>query len=194
MYSARLVAILDAYLNSRHVDRDYDSLTQLLVCDRIKSTLPEGCLKHILAIESSTESGWLKVHELAEAVDLYFANSWQHGDRPRAGALGIPSSTRVVGGAASSNRPLPQVTARPPDSLNGKGKASDTRTVAAPSESSKRCFAFGSKYHLKNECPDRNKLGQARANTKVNACHRQTQTELAATHITLRPSDETVDQ
>jgi len=74
MYSARLVAILDAYLKSRRVDRDYDSLTQLLVCDRIKSTLPEGCLKHILAIESSTELGWLKVHELAEAVDLYFAN------------------------------------------------------------------------------------------------------------------------
>jgi len=66
--------------------------------------------------------------------------------------------------------------------------------VAAPSESIKRCFTCGSKYHLKNECPDRNKLSQARANTKVNACHLQTQTELAATHITLRPTDETNEQ
>jgi len=46
----RLVAIIDAYRNSQHADRDYDSLTQLLVCDRLKSTLPEGCLKHIVAI------------------------------------------------------------------------------------------------------------------------------------------------
>jgi len=52
LYSARLVAILDAYLDSRNIDQSYEKLTSLLVCDRIKSTLQEECLKHILAIES----------------------------------------------------------------------------------------------------------------------------------------------
>jgi len=87
LYSARLVAILDAYLESRKIDKSYEKLTDLLVADRIKSTLPDGCLRHILAIESTKDSGWLSAHDLAEAVDLYFANRWKNNDRPRAGAL-----------------------------------------------------------------------------------------------------------
>ena len=63
LYSARLAAILDAYLDSRKIGKSYDKLTELLVCDKIKSTLQEGCLKYILAIESSKEAGWLSVHE-----------------------------------------------------------------------------------------------------------------------------------
>ena len=106
LYSARLVAILDAYLNSRNINKSYDKLVDLLVCDRVKSTLPEGCLKHILAIESSKDNGWLSSHDLAEAVDLYFANRWQHSDRPRAGALGIPASTKITGVGGSVNRPV----------------------------------------------------------------------------------------
>lgn len=97
LYSARLAAILDAYLDSRKIGKSYDKLTELLICDKIKSTLQEGCLKYILAIESSKEAGWLSVHELAEAIDLYYANRHQ-GDRPRAGALGLPSTTRPTGG------------------------------------------------------------------------------------------------
>ena len=105
LYSARLVAIFDAYLNSRKIDGSYDKLTDLLVCDRIKSTLSEACWKHILAIESSKAQGWLSVHELSEAVDLYFANRWQN-NRPRTGALGLPATTnKTVGAIGSVSRP-----------------------------------------------------------------------------------------
>ena len=62
LYSARLVVILDAYLDSRKIDQSYEKLTSLLICDRIKSTLPEGCLKHILAIESSKPDGLSLIH------------------------------------------------------------------------------------------------------------------------------------
>jgi len=41
IYSARLAAILDAYLNSRKINKSYDKLIDLLVCDRVKSTLPK---------------------------------------------------------------------------------------------------------------------------------------------------------
>jgi len=78
-------------------------LTKLLVCDRVKASLPEGCLKHILTIMATQSDGWLKIHDLASSViDLYFANRWRDGDKPRAGALGRnsvghhPQAMRVI--------------------------------------------------------------------------------------------------
>jgi len=76
LYSALLVSILDAYLDSRMTDKSYEKLTDLLVADRIKSTLPDVCLRHILGIGSTKDSGWLPSYDLAEALDLYFANRW----------------------------------------------------------------------------------------------------------------------
>ena len=46
LYSARLVAILDAYLESRKIDKSFEKLTDLLVADRIKSTLLDGFKAH----------------------------------------------------------------------------------------------------------------------------------------------------
>jgi len=172
IHSARLVAILDAYLNSRKIDKSYDRLTELLVCDRIKSTLPEGCLRHILAIESSTESGWLPVHELAEAVDLYFANRWQHGDRPRAGALGISATAKSPSSAGRGSRPYTQLSAKPVESPDGSRGANNYASTPQQAESSRRCYTCGSKSHLKNECPERTK--PHRTNAKVSTCQIQT--------------------
>ena len=42
IYSARLAAILDAYLNSRKINKSYDKLIDLLVCDRVKFTVAFG--------------------------------------------------------------------------------------------------------------------------------------------------------
>ena len=36
---------------------------------------------HILSIESTQSDGWLKIHDLADAIDLYFANRWRDGDK-----------------------------------------------------------------------------------------------------------------
>ena len=133
-------------------------MTELLVCDKIKSTLPEGCLKHILAIESSKDLGWLKVHELAEAVDLYFANRCQQGDRPYAGALGIHTSIRPTGPTLASHRPTAPVAGpRFQYPGNGNQKVNNPRPPAPASEFSKRCFICGSRFHLKNDCPDKAK-------------------------------------
>jgi len=85
LYTARLISILDAYLESRKVSKITTNLRDLLICDRIKATLPENCLRHILAIGSTKDEGWLPSHELAEAVDLYFANRWPN-DKLRVGA------------------------------------------------------------------------------------------------------------
>jgi len=77
LFSSRLKSLLEYYLTSRKVDEDYNKLTELLVCDRVKASLPEGCIKHILTIEATQSDGWLQIHDLASAIDLYFANRWQ---------------------------------------------------------------------------------------------------------------------
>jgi hypothetical protein len=49
-YIGRLDTLLSYYLESRKA-KDFQSLFQLLLCDRIKSVLPEGALSHLLRFE-----------------------------------------------------------------------------------------------------------------------------------------------
>ena len=87
LYSARLKSLLDYYLVSREVGKDFDKLVSLLVCDRLKSTLPDGCLRHILSLEASSPGAWLTLEQLTDAIDSYDANHWQD-DKPRVAAIG----------------------------------------------------------------------------------------------------------
>jgi len=98
MYCARLKSLLKMYVESRNV-KDFDSLISLLVCDRIKSTLSDGCLRHILSVEAANKQGWLGDNELAECIDLYKANHLSN-DKPRAGAIG--GTPRPTAGAVGN--------------------------------------------------------------------------------------------
>jgi len=146
----------------------------------VTSTLPEGCLKHILATEFTKENGWLPGSELAEAVDLYFASRWQHSDRPRAGALNIPASTKAtgsgVGAGESVNQPTTS-TVKPPRSPSGNRKELAIKPTAETGESNRRSFRCGSKTHIKSECP-KNRPAQTHSNAKVNTCQVQTPQEI----------------
>ena len=99
-------------------------------------------MKHILTIESSTENGLLPLKDLAEAVDLYYTNRWQHGERPCARATGIHASTRPAAAAAQQNRFVSPHSSRPLEN------ASDDRGTpnVKPGESmgNRRCFNCGS--------------------------------------------------
>ena len=68
-FASRLKGLLNYYLESRHVD-DFDGLFELLICDRIKSSLSEACLRHVLSVENATERGWLDVDALPDC-DVY---------------------------------------------------------------------------------------------------------------------------
>ena len=59
----------------------------MLVCDRIKSTLSESCLKYVLSVESSRDDGWLPIKELTECVDRFVAAKGDYF-KPRAYAIG----------------------------------------------------------------------------------------------------------
>jgi len=160
-------------------------VTGLFVCDRIKSTLHEGYLRHILAIESSKETGWLPVHRLAEAVDVYFANRWQHGDKPRASALGIPASTKPVGAVGTTNQPLAVPFVRPIERLTSNNKPINVKAGSRNVDFVRRCFICGSQSHFKNDCPERSKSATARPGPKVNACHIQEPGNLKAKYTTV---------
>jgi len=45
----------------------------LLVCDRIKSTLSDSTMRYILNIEHCEKSGWLPLNGLVDALDVYYS-------------------------------------------------------------------------------------------------------------------------
>ena len=73
--------------------KDFDKLVSLLVCDRLKSTLPDGCLRHILSLEASSPGAWLTLEQLTDATDSYDSNHWQD-DTPRVTAIGQSRSVK----------------------------------------------------------------------------------------------------
>jgi len=79
-YASKLRGLLVYYLNSRRVTT-FKNLKELILCDRVKSTLSDNCLKHILSVDSSRDRGWLPIKELTESVDRFVAakgDSFKH--------------------------------------------------------------------------------------------------------------------
>ena len=73
------------YTRSREAD-DFETLCQLLIADRVKTSSTENALKHILNVESTVSNKWLRPDALSDALDTYYAN-YQLNDRPRVSAL-----------------------------------------------------------------------------------------------------------
>ena len=52
MFATRLKVVLSYYCDSRKIET-VDDLTELIICDHIKATLSDSCLRHVLSLESS---------------------------------------------------------------------------------------------------------------------------------------------
>ena len=74
-FGNRLTALFDYYVEAREVNNNYDRLAQLMIYDRIKSSLPPFLSRHVLALEASLaeKGGWLGRQELIDALDAYVA-------------------------------------------------------------------------------------------------------------------------
>ena len=172
MFTSRLRALLDSYLESRKVGT-FDQVCELLLADRVKNTLGENVLKHVLATECTKDSGWLQARELAEVIDTYLANYL--GDKPRAGALGIVN--RGSNFQQRDNR-TQQSTKFGPPSVSSSQPSQSTdgaNSQNGQTDKEKRCFICSSNKHLRNQCPLRSKTGtnsETRTNDtrRVNAC------------------------
>ena len=73
MFVSRLQTLLQYYVNSRHVSK-FDELLSLMIADQVKPTLPSDCLKYVLSVENTTDTGWLPHRRLAEVIDTYIAS------------------------------------------------------------------------------------------------------------------------
>ena len=67
-FPSRLKGLLNYYLDSRYVTY-FAKLCELLVCDRIKSTLSDSCLQYALSIERGMKDGWMPMEELTSSID-----------------------------------------------------------------------------------------------------------------------------
>ena len=139
MFSSRLQSLIDGYLESRHVTK-FNELCELLLCDRVKSTLNESLLRYILAVESKTDKGWMSLNDLTAAIDTYVAN--HIGDRPRAGVLTAPKSPNF---GHQKYTPTPH-------------KPNNSASFSKPENKfNLGCFVCGSKSHIKRDCPSKTK-------------------------------------
>jgi len=69
-YMSRLSMLLRYYLNSCKAN-DRDSLFQLLICDKVKASLSENVLSHVLRTEVSLDNQWAGVNKLADILDTH---------------------------------------------------------------------------------------------------------------------------
>ena len=154
-FSSKLRNLLDYYLKSRGVT-DFATLCELLVCDRIKSTLSEGCLKYVLSIESGKEDrNWMSVSDLVGAVDRFIAS---RGDaaKPRAYALGqTPKQLRFTGGGNAAgqggNPATPPGQPKIPSNVGNQSTQKDGNFQQTPLKSV-ACYYCGKTGHVRRNC------------------------------------------
>src|SRR3984885_10907993 len=90
MFTARLKNLLNYYVQSRNIDKDFDLLFDLLVADRLKEELPPGPLQFVLAKEATD---CLQSSVIADLADIHVNNR-----------IGFGMPYKVTGGFGKVNQ------------------------------------------------------------------------------------------
>jgi len=167
LFASKLEGLLRQYLEARKAN-DFQTLVSLLISDRIKSCLPDHCLRYVLSVENNQAAAdagdWLKPSRLAELVDEYVATV----------APGLGTSTRAsyVGQPQSQSQPADgrrQVNERGSSAVGanagnniGRNDNSHKNFVKPASNAhpvkntyGRRCTICDSPYHLRAACNKR---------------------------------------
>ena len=143
-------------------------MISLMISDRIKSILPEHCLKHILSIESSIDKPfWLGPDRLAVVVDEYMANL---GNSNRATSAFIGQITSVRRFTNFTNAAETRSSGARPENLSFDGQNVRNSSVKSfgSNNTKRRCFRCGSFSHLQAQC-DKVKARPNHTSRRVNA-------------------------
>ena len=149
IFANRLKSALTFYVEAREAI-SHDLLLDLLVCDRIKSTLPDGALRHILSLESKSKGSWLRLPELVEALDLYYDTHLSGSEKPRYVSAAVSS----IGSNAKTgvNKNVHQASFTPRTGQNKsvvEREMPNNNNVSRPT-ARRACYICGSFNHLQN--------------------------------------------
>ena len=164
LFTSRVKNLLFYYLDSTKVDSK-DDLVNLLVADRVKQTLSDPCLRHVLSAEGDD---WFMPEKLANVIDTY-VNSRLNMSRDvgrsdiirSEPAVGAPSTSRDLGGVNKV--------------LNTQGQARST--TPANGDRSTKCWVCQQTGHRAKDCKARQSaqyMGESR-NSSFGSSTRQTQ-------------------
>jgi len=123
-------------------------LYELLVCDRIKTTLSENCLKYILSIGSSRDDGWLTVKDLTESTDRFVAAK-SDAFKPRAYAIRQtpykPIQNHILILEGLRHRVIPR--------NQGQMPPNQPQNVTTKPRKQITCYECGRPGHVRSSCP-----------------------------------------
>jgi hypothetical protein len=150
LFASRLKTLLKYYLDSRKVST-FEKLFSLLISDKIKATLNEDCLNHVLSVEALADDGWVSHDKLGDLIDTYDAN--RVNGRPRASAIGAGSvqySSKVNNkGTDGAEMRGEQVSGQ---QFVDRRPTNGTAQTVGPGVAPKSCWHCGG-HHLKRNCP-----------------------------------------
>src|SRR3984885_5684058 len=175
MFTARLKNLLNYYVQSRNIDKDFDLLFDLLVADRLKEELPPGPLQFVLAKEATD---CLQSSVIADLADIHVNN--------RIG-FGVPY--KVTGGfgnlnqstnAANQQQQRMTWVKKAPFSANEAAMNATSRSVMKVAndnrkegETVRRCYNYNSTQHLSRWCnkPPRTENKQMSKINRISLVH-----------------------
>jgi len=149
-FVSRLVILLDQYLISRKV-KDLQDIKDLLISDRIKCSLSEQPLSHLLRAESTKED-FARPDFICDLLDNYLATH-DKDDKPIASALSMLAPITKRANQVKPAQPFQQVFYH---STGNKAKESPKGiTVGKVAEVTWRCFKCNAPSHVFKNCPQR---------------------------------------
>jgi hypothetical protein len=147
LFSNRLKSLLLYYLESRKCG-DFQKLIELLVCDRIKQSLPDAVLRYILSLENNRDGSWIPLTELTSSLDIYSDTHFSEGPRHVVGVIGTGNGSKFGARAPPARPPPPKFNvAKPCGSGEPRNDRSRGNQNATPG-SVKRCFVCNATTHL----------------------------------------------
>jgi len=148
IFANRLKSFLTYYVNAREAN-SHDLLNDLLVCDRVKATLPEGALHYILGLENKSKGHWLRLPQLVEALDLYYDIPLGVSDKPLYVSTAVSSVSSFAKSGVSKNANQYSSVPKVGFSKNYADREVSNNTVSGTT-TKRACYVCGSYNHLQN--------------------------------------------
>ena len=152
---------------------NYEVLVDLLVCDRVKSSISPTALQHVLSLEDRCDCGWLRLAALVESLDLFY-DTHLNDDKPRNTASAVSTvsaASHAVNKVAPAGLPPPKMGFRKPNYVH-----KNHVTANQSSGTVRRCFICGSDKHLQrlygdnSGCKHITNSNAGQRTRQVNAC------------------------